>query len=505
MKATKEEIKRSTAELNEQVENKEIEEGKIKFKYLYEHLPHFDKLLEIINLEGKEYTPIIKGCYFHILSRLATDLFPCVKVGGLRTDLRIHLTIPLSSGQGKKNIKSGVNQVFTKLEYKGHVPTSFHPEQFIGKVLNRGTQVKPKWIKNEGYLSRDYIILDEAYNLLMSRDNQIQETRKNFRIAKDPIGENLVEKKSVDNTFDEEERIAYHPKEVSIQFLQPKHLSSNIVEEGDFRRDLVLYKKGIATRNKTKDYENRIMKIDNSVEALKSFTEYLKLIKKEMYGCKFSFTEEAVKRIVELHSKLVYQGFHHSEKGANYSKMVDYTLQDFLVKISCLIGIANNKYEIDKDIIDLAFVDLIEFFTMQLDFVNDKVLGKLDYGEGWQGAKEKDQECLEWLYHAGNDGKEVTLDEFKKEIARIKGCGLDMAQKSYQKYARNDWIKINHEFQKYSVTLAFTHAYIESKLKLHAGNEMHVGNAYESIILNKKAILSRLPTLPTLPTLEVIK
>lgn len=481
---------------------KKIEEKKekIKFHYNTDHLPYFDSFSQISLLEGKEYKPILKGVYFLVLGRLATTYIKRVSVGELRTDLRIHGTIPLSSGQGKKNIKITIKRILDKLNYEGHVPTSMHPEQFIGKVINRGTNKKPEWIQNEGYLSRDYVIIDECYNMLMSKDQNIQDTRKNFRIAKDPIGENLVEKKSVDNTFDEDEMIRYCPEVVSVQFLQPKSLPPEIVEEGDFRRDLILYVKGISSRDKTKDYSNRLLKSDDSSEHISTFTDFCKMISKDLANKKIQFTNEAVKRLIELHSTIVQQGFFHSEKGANFSKMVDFTLQDFLVKLSSLIGIANKTYTITPEIVELAFTDLFEFFHMQLDFVNEKVRGQLDYGEGWKGAVDKDQKCLEWLYNndATDSNSQITLEEFKKEIASICKCSLDMAQKHYQRFKNMGWIVIEHVFQKYYVYLAFTPKYIGSKLELsHAGN---VGNAYQEIAFNKKNNIRALPALPSLPT-----
>ena len=492
----------------EEAEEKEnsIEESNSSQDFYYEtkHLPYFDLLSDITLLEGDEYRPIIKGVYYHILGRLATNYIKEVNVGGLKTDLRVHLTIPLSSGQGKKNIKTAIKTVFDSLKFKGHVPTSSHPEQFIGKVINRGNIKKPVWIKNEGYLSRDFIMIDEAYNLLMSKDQNIEETRKNFRIAKDRIGENLVEKKSVDNTFNEDERLAYCPEVVSVQFLQPKHLPSNIVEEGDFRRDLILYVKGISARDKSIDYENRIRKIDYSRESLKEFCSFAKDNLGRLNGNRIEFEDEAIDKVIELHRCLVKHGLSHSEKGANFSKMVDFTLQDFLVKLSSLIGIAHGVYIITPEIVELAYMDLLEFFDMQLNFVNEKVKGKLDYGDGWNGALNKDQECLEWLYNKSKDNPETALNEFKLQIAKIRGCGEDMAQKHYQRYEKSGWIEIEHVFQKYFVRLAFTPKYINSGLMLYDGKDSNPGNAYENIVSKIEDIMDGLPTLPGLPPCEKI-
>ena len=232
---------------------------KIKFQYRTEHLNNFDNFFRSTLLQGHDYKPIIKGVYYFLISRIVTDCTKNLLQGCLRTDPRIHLLVVLPSGGGKKNIKNSIKKVFETIPYKGHAPTSLNPEQLIGKVINRGRPTKPNWIQNEGYFSRDYIIFDEMGMLLMNKDNNIQDSRKNLRISKDPIGQNRIEKKSVDNTFDEGERISYCPEVVVCGFIQPKHLPPEIIEDGDLRRDFVLYKKGIADRNKTDEYKNHFI------------------------------------------------------------------------------------------------------------------------------------------------------------------------------------------------------------------------------------------------------
>jgi len=501
---TKEELRNAIEELSPDLEDNEKTKSSIlrlDYNFKTEHLPHFETFKSIFKLQGEIYNPILKGCYYNVLSKIASSKIEKVSVGELNTDLRMHLTIPVSSGQGKKNIKTAVTQIFKRLGYVGNVPTSFHPEQFIGKVINRGKPMKPQWVKNEGYLSRDYIVIDEAYGLFMSKEQQIQETRKNFRIAKDPIGENLVEKKSVDNTFAEEETLSYYPKCVCIQFLQPKPLDSHIVEEGDLRRDLILYVKGLANRDKSEDYKKRLRNADNSDEALNSFCKYLENdVRNKLTNFQINFEEEAIDKLSELHSSLITKGFSHSERGSNFANMVDFTMQDFLVKLSSLIAIAYGQTIVTKEMVELAFMDLFEFFGMQLDYINDKVKGKLDYGDSWGGAKEKDRECLEWLYKqkAVDYDTKIELNKFKDVIAKIKDVGEEQATKDYQRFIKNKWVETKHEFQKYYVWLGFTPEYINSKLILHAGNDSNVSTAYNSVISDIKNIIGELPTLPTL-------
>lgn len=428
-------------------EQKESKKEEIEFQYQTKHLPHFDELKKISALEGQEYIPILKGCYYSLIGMTIRD--KKIRVGKLKTDTRISLTIPLPSGQGKKNIKNTIYKIFKKCNYQVFSPLSFHSQQLIGKVVNRGSFKKPCWLKNEGFLIKDYLLFDEAFKLYTSRDEEIQESRRAIRIAKDLHGENLVEKKQVDNTFDDAERISYYPRVTIAQFLQPKNLPSDVVEEGDLRRDLILYVRGISDRDKTNDFKNRL-KIKNDDEAIiNSFCDFLVGINSHLFRKEFSFTEEAIEFIAKFHLDLVNYGFQHSEKGANFTKMVDWTSQDFLVKLSCCNAAIRNQNQIDVNIVKLAFMDMLEFFDLQLNFVQDKINGKLDYGDGWNGARETDQQCLQWLWEQGakdEASSKITINLFKIAIGKIKGVGYNESIKNgqalryYQKYLKNNWI-----------------------------------------------------------------
>lgn len=485
----------------------EIFNNEIKFQYETEHLPCFEQIKNISRLQGEVYTPILKGVYYFILGRLVFSQIKKVVLGDLVTDPRIHLFIPIPSGQGKKNLKTTIKLVLDKLKFKGYCPTSIHPEQLIGKVINRGTPKNPKWVKNLGYFSQHYLIFDEIHHLLVTKDQQIQECRKNLRIGKDTYGENLIEKKSVDNLFEEEEMIQYYASFCSTGFTQKKPLPSDIVEAGDLRRDLVLFVKELENRDKTEDYENRLNSVKDIKEELKVFKSFADELLFKMEDGKFTFDQEAITRLVSLHREIMKVGFASSEKGANFSKMVDFTLQDFFVKLSCLLGAAHGKTKITKDFVELAFMDLLEFFDLQLSYVKHKIMGKLDYGDTWGGAQDKDSDCLEWLYNEKATSKEssnVSIQEFKEAIMKIRGIKEDMAKKVISKYKNNNWIKTKQEFQDSKVWLAFKPAFFSHKLT-YGCNGCNGCNAYRNVFskfFTEKYYSKALSPLPPLPPLK---
>jgi len=492
-----------------EVNNLDNKKPKFTFSYPTLHLPYFKELREATLLEGKEYTPIIKAVYHSLLGVVLRE--KQLTICKLKTDPRTSVFIIINSGGGKKNIKQAAKEILEKLEYDVHVPLTLHSQQLIGKIINRGTPKKPEWIKNEGFLSRDFLIFDEAFELMTSKDQDIKESRRAIRISQDPIGQNLVEKKQVDNTFSKEERIAYHPKASMILFSQPKNYPADIVEEGDLRRDLVAYVRGLSDRDRSQDYSDRLKNKVDLNKQVNTFAQFLKTVASNVAGKEFSFTEAAVDRMIELHGYLVEIGFIHSEKGANFSKIVDYTLQDFFCKISCHIAAAYGTVEITPNIIDLAFIDLMEFFSMQLDFIKDKILGKLDYGEGWSGARGRDQECLEWLYQKGaanEESSKVSIKEFKKAISEIKGVSYNegskggMAPKHYDRFKKNSWIDSKQVGQHDSkVWLTFKPRYVGSKLIIKGSNGCKGSNAYNNIISELESRIGEVqPLLPLQPS-----
>ena len=469
----------------------------LKMFLFTKHLPKFEELVSICGLQGREYHLILKGVYYHIVSKIITKHVKNISLGNLKIDPRLHLLIVIPSGQGKKNIKSCIINILSELGFKCHVPTSLNPEQLIGKVVNKGTPRKPEYEPNLGYFSRDWLGFDEMDILLTSKDLNLKESRKNLRISKDPIGENRVEKKSVDNSFDSNEVISFYPTASVCGFTQPKHLPPDIVEEGDMRRDLVLYVPSLSDRIKDEDFANRLMMKNNSEKDLKGFVNFCESIDMHLPGEEFKFEMEAVLRLIKLHNHLVKFGLSHSNKGRNFTKMVDFTLQDMFVKMCLVQGIIHEKKKITPELVELAFMDLVEFFSSQLNFVKNKVNGSLDYGEGWSGSQGKDRQCLQWLHESGAYSLETGVKgkEFKEIISQIKNIKPDMAIKTFQKFRTNGWIDFKQSYQESIVWLKFIPK-IESKIS--SKKEKKCAEAYNSIYLKLKTQSTPLPPLPSL-------
>jgi hypothetical protein len=243
-----------------------------------------------------------------------------------------------------------------------------------------------------------------------------------------------------------------------------------------------LYVKSISNRDKTKDYENKLfINVDVNGE-LKDIVQYFKNISSHLASKQFTFSDEVLNKILQLHKHLLIQGYQHSNKGKNFTNIIDFTLLDVLTKMSCINSAFYFRNEIAVQDVELAFMDLTEFFAFGLDFVKDKIMGKVDYGESWNGAKGQDQSCLAWLYETGalsEDSSNITIAAFKEQISLIKGITIDAAEKHYSRFKKNGWIDSKQIGQHDSKSwLAF-------KPNLVQGSEGSKGsNPYNIIISN---------------------
>ncbi len=438
------------------------------FKYPTEHMPFFRQIRQISKLQGEEYVPILKGTYFFLIGVICFSKEKTILIGDVATDLRVHLLIVLASGSGKNNLKTLILVILKACGFDVHVPVSLHPEQLLGKVISRKVNKKNEYIPNYGYLAQPVLIFDEMHFLLTGKEASLILSRKFLRQAKDRYGANLCQKKSVDHQFTDREMISYHPTASCCGFTQLQQMEPSYVLDGDCRRDLVLYLRGLTNRDRTDDYRQRLKAKEGYDDALQDWVQYVGLMKELMdQNGTLEFTPEALERFSELHEATVAYGLSLGEKARNFTKMVDFSLQDWFLKLSYLLAVARGEEEITTKIVELAFLDFFEFFSMQLNYIQDKVHSRLDYGEGWQGADGKDQQALEWLFAQGardESSSTTSIADFKKAISKIHGVGADQAHKKHLKYLKKSWIATRQGFQTSCVWLAFIPKYEGAKM-----------------------------------------
>lgn len=391
-----------------------------------DHLCNFHALDDLVALEGNDFKPFLKGLWYNILGTIKAQP---VQFNNITTDTRFSMFIPMPSGTGKNNLKQAASKIIARCGKEVRAPTSFHPEQLIGKMIperfynsekpgKEGIPNDTRYIPNYGYLKKDLLIFDEAYHFVTRDDKQYDESKTYIRIALDPIGKNLIQKKLVDQLDVPEQRLEYHPRCSIIMFLQPKGMDDDNALTGFLRRFNIPY---IHLVGKNLDRQDEIIRYVKHPRPEVSFG-YWKDIAEWDAPTYFDFEDGIDDLLILLHDDLITYMRTLGEKQRNYLDRKAYPIFDELVGMAVIQAISKQSRTVTKQDIKLAYMDLFEFSRLSLDFVDAKVFGNLDYGEKWCGAEAKEIDALKWLVERGaidKDKSEVTIKEFKAEIAKI--------------------------------------------------------------------------------------
>jgi len=399
-----------------------------------DHLPNYDLVEQAISLQGEEYKMISKEIYKMLVSLACPENLRIIRVGEIETDLRVAPNINLSSGKGKKNIGEAVKRIYKLFNPEANIkePRTIHYQHLIGKMLLRKEKIQigetktgtPKykttetWIPKYGFLNSDILILEEAYELFNSHEKNDVDCRDAITVALDCYGKNLIMKQNMDNLDTKEETLSYNPYVSILSFSQPLMFQETYVTKGLSRRLHTCYK-NFPERTKLDKYVNRLT---SKVDDEKSCIEFVAFMKKiNSIRTKWKLSSDAVETFTICHAALLEQGFRQGGKVAHYTRILEFPMQNLLLKMSAIQALTNLRTNITKEDIRMAFVDILERLTHEFIFVEKKIKGTLDYGESWGGATGKTQECLEVLYEMGAVSKEssVNIWTFQRVISRI--------------------------------------------------------------------------------------
>ncbi|MBF4474275.1 hypothetical protein [Methanobacterium formicicum] len=421
--------------------------------YSSEHLMGFDHLAASTRLFGKEYKLIFKVLWYAIFSTLIATKE--LRLGQIKTDGRLSVLFPIKSGGGKESLKNTIKAVMGILGKYCSEPTSLHAEQLVGKVI---PQKKGGYIQNVGYFGDDYVIVDEGYTLLTSKELHYSEARKYIRTALDPYPKNVLTKRQTD--IPREEALTYTPKCPVTIFLQPFRFDNDqLVMEGDIRRFIVPYVKMIGV-DRSEAFLNRVFNDNDDEGSLLSFCETVKNVK---VSTEYTFSEDARYRFSELSMDLRCRGLTRSEKIRYFTDNIEFTIQNFLLKFSVIQALQVGKDIVEVEHVELAYMDLFEVLEHTYDFIEAKIPGFMNYGEGWRGAVQNDQTCLRWLHQqTSNPDDVVPVSKYQNKVMKVFNVKERQARYIISKQVENGWIgkKSGHDS---SVWLKF-------EPSIHGGN-----------------------------------
>lgn len=192
----------------------------------------------LVGLKGKSYIPATKIIFYSVIAnQLKLNSFT---MDTKKIDLRIPLLLQLKAGHGKKNYEHFIRRTIEGLKKIYQEPTSYHPEQFVGKIIVHESKHvdDTTYLPMMGTLAADFLVIDEAHALLTRKENE--ECLRYMRTALDPIGDNFIEKKQVN--VPDEEKLRYAPNCTILLLTQPiTNINEDLLMRGSFRRFVILF------------------------------------------------------------------------------------------------------------------------------------------------------------------------------------------------------------------------------------------------------------------------
>ena len=427
--------------------------SELRLVYPTSHLTDFDPMHEALGLFGKEYILIGKACWYILHGQASREV---VTFGRIETDLRFPAAFILPSGHGKLNIDNLITETCQRLGDDVVKPTSYHPEQLIGKVLRiekakvKGTEYR----QIRGHFDSDVVVFDDGIDLIQSKDPVYKESRRYLMKCLDVIGKNLMTKKQVD--IPKQEALKYYPVCSVVLFFQPFSLPEESFLSGVFRRFPIVYV-NFNERDFSREFEERL-EDGSSGGCADCLAACLSIIREETQKHHLSFSQDFKEAFRRYHLLLVRFGRTFGHKASSFGRMMAFTLQNWLLKMAVILARSESRTDVGEWDVERAFVDLLEILDSTFRFVEKKVQGSLDYGESWAGATGDDQHLLEWLVSKGATTEEkstVTIKEYQEKIQEVTGYSEPGARKRYDRHKKMRWIKSRQRQQSTRVWLAF--------------------------------------------------
>lgn len=412
--------------------------------FVTSHLKGFEYLDRGIRLQGEDYLPIKKAVWYQVFSTPLRE--KRVELGDILTDLRVHIAFPMPSGSGKKNIIELEKTLLQReMGYEVVKPTSYHPEQLVGKTIRRGKK-NPDYEQIYGHLDSNHMIIDEAIDLVRSTEQKMSQSRSYLNEALDPYMRNTINKRATD--IPKQHKLSYEPDLNTAIFFQPYIVGEEVVLQGTLRRFLLPYS-NFSPQPQIEGYENRVQggKDMSLAEATSNLQRLVEETSENADSLSVNFlqVDSGLKeKFSELHRNLVFQGFAHSDKGKNYTRIIDFSLQDTLLKMAGIQALVSGHDMVKEEDLEKAYIDLADFLACNLEYVYNKVRGMMDYGDNWAGARKDDRDCLEWLAGQGATSKEesdVSISEYISKVSDICSITEEAARKRYYTHRDNNWLE----------------------------------------------------------------
>ena len=439
-----------------------IQTREFKLHHVNNHMPEFDLLNKSLGLYGNEYRIIKKSIMYHIIGNAIKTPEKYIKYKGIMFDTRVNLSLFMNSGAGKNEINRVCSNTLTGLQIASNV-VSLHPEQLIGKTtVNKKTNTVNH---NKGYFNDDELIIDEARYFFTqaqgTKESTFNELRKYFCIALNPMGQNKIVKRSVDQKRNE--MLEYYPRCSVIMLTQPVTISKEVIESGFLRRFIVLNLKG--QQNKKDIFTKRVYGEDKDPYVIE-LVNYLENVIENIENEAWSF-DDINDDLINYASLLVEFGMNHSEKAAQYmNNIYAQTTLDLLLKFACIVAVfTRGEKNVTSQDVKIAYMDLFEIMSSMFETINTYAEDFYSYDISYI-----DLLVLRWLK---KQQMKINVQTITQYINGLDGGHINTSVKRYQHLVRKGFLNVRHGKSEAEISLT------DKSLELLKNENMINDNFYE--------------------------
>lgn len=416
-----------------------------RYKKFKKHKPSFNKIYEqysqLIDLHGESYEVIKRMVFYSLIAdQLKHKVF--YRFSRSQHDIRINLMAILRSGHGKKSITYLIEETTEKMGKLYIEPDSIHAEQLIGTVRidenkrkkkhNEDDEENDDIIRTEGFLSADYLIIDDALNIITKE--KFEDVRKYIRKALDPFDRNNVYKRNVSVQL--KDAIQYGPVcTITILSQPPKQMDDIIFRSGFLRRFFWTYVDVPVSERRNLIYDIKLL--GEKIEKNKLFDLWISklndIIDNVPDKCQIekfeSYTAEKLFRdnIATMFDMAQEIGGSCSE----YARDILPVLEHRLLALSIIQCICRKKIEIGVIDVKNAYDDLYKCWKNELSLISNIAETTYNLGSNIKNDEKKiyndvpDNE-FNLLKFKENIRKKYSINEStcNKIIKKLKGLGL---------------------------------------------------------------------------------
>jgi len=380
------------------------------FENSHNHLPLFELFDKEVGLIGETYYSIKKFCTYSLMSLLQPTIE--FRLGRDFYDNRINGLIVGGAGRGKGAIKNTIRRLYNgSYNEIQEISGVSHPEQLIGKkIVNKKigeTEIK-------GYFGAKGLFNDEANNLINEVDNFNAQSMALYRKAMDVFGQNLVEKKLVNNPTP----FGYCPETRFLTFVHKIILTPKFFDTGSFRRYFcfnIFQRDNIKVEDSIKSMFADDEDFSKTMETISIEKTRMEYIGEKIKQNGFWFSKEAKDEISQW--ILQWNTFlctHQNQSIRILGEKMFYSVKQYFVKIATILAISKEETEVSLETARQACFDCAHFLLNTINYysTNSQISLSADI---WHTGDSTKAMLLEWIHYKG------ATSEYESNIG-IRNC-----------------------------------------------------------------------------------